>query len=133
MRVLALDMGDVWVGSAISDGLGITCRPLETVKRPELNDFLARVMSEYEVGTVVVGLPTPMSGNDSEQTVKTRAIFAQLKVAFPGVLWDMIDERLTSHQALEHQRDVKKQHRTKESKRESHSIAAFMLKEYLNK
>ena len=46
----------------------------------------------------------------------------------------MIDERLTSHQALEHQRDVKKQHRTKESKRESHSIAAaFMLKEYLNK
>ena len=63
---------------------------LPVVRLEPLSDqnltFLARVMSEYEVGTVVVGLPTPMSGNDSEQTVKTRAIFAQLKVAFPGVL-----------------------------------------------
>jgi putative Holliday junction resolvase len=132
MRILALDMGDVWVGTAISDALGITCRPFGTVKRPELMTFLKKALVEERIGMVIVGLPTTLAGKESEQTRKTLAVFDELKAAFPAIEWKMLDERLTSHQAVVHQRDVKKQRRSVESKRESHSLAAaFILKEWL--
>ena len=134
MRTMALDMGDVWVGTAISDGLGLTCRPLRTVKRPELEAFLRDTFAEYGVEQVVVGLPTTMSGTESDQTRKTRAVFDRLQKFFSAQQWYLIDERLSSHQALEHQRDVKKQRRTPQSKQESHSIAAaFILQDFLRK
>lgn len=132
MRTLALDMGDVWVGTAISDELGITCRPLKTVKRPELISFLQETITQFAVGTVVVGLPTSLSGGDTEQTRKTRKIMDELRAQFSKVAWEFLDERLTSYQAVAHQRDVKKQRLSAQSKEESHSLAAaFLLRDYL--
>lgn len=133
MRTLALDMGDVWVGTAISDGLGITCRPLETVKRPELVAFLTKIIPELGVQRVVVGLPVSMTGNETEQTRKTRAVIEKLQKQFHTIEWVTADECMTSQQATAHQRDVKKQRRSSESKKQSHSLAAaFILQQFLN-
>lgn len=125
-------MGDVWVGTAISDALGITCRPYKTVKRPELFTFLQDALTTEKVGTVIVGLPTTLAGTESEQTRKTLAVFEELQQKFSTITWKLLDERLTSQQAIEHQRDVKKQRRSAQSKQEVHSLAAaFILKEWL--
>jgi len=132
MRILALDLGGAWVGSAISDRLGITCRPYQTIARTELIAFLARVIAAEGIEAIVVGEPQTLRGTKSEQTRQIHTVFEKLSTQFSGVQWILWDESLTSQQAEEHQRQCKKKQSIKDRKKESHSIAAaFILQMYL--
>lgn len=132
-RILALDLGDVWVGTALSDPLGIVCRPLETVKRKEIIPFLRTSIPQFHIGLVLIGWPAGAHGEDNEQTRKTRTFFDLCQKTFPQVAWELLDEYLTSQLAVGHQQEVKNQKRSAESKRQSHSIAAaFLLRDYLH-
>jgi len=100
-RVLGLDVGSRRIGIAVSDGLGITAQGLETLERKnKRHDFehLRRVIREYEVKEIVVGLPLRMSGSEGTQSEKMRAFAEDLEKKFklPVHLWD---ERLTSAEA----------------------------------
>jgi putative Holliday junction resolvase len=133
MRILALDLGDVWVGTALSDPLGIVCRPLKTVTRKELIPFLKTTLVEYSVGTVLVGLPLSARNEENEQSKKTMAFFNKCVAEFPQIDWQLLDEYLTSQLASSHQKTVKNQKLSAQSKLESHSLAAaFLLKDYLH-
>jgi putative holliday junction resolvase len=86
---------------AVSDGLGITAQGLQTLERTnKRRDFehLERVIREYEVKEIVVGLPLRMSGAEGTQSEKMRAFAEELgkKFGLPVHLWD---ERLTSAEA----------------------------------
>lgn len=132
MRILALDLGDVWVGTALSDPLGIVCRPLRTVKRKELMAFLKEAIEQHDVSKVLVGLPAGAEGQETEQSKKTREFFYQCQQSFPAIEWALLDEYLTSQLAVGHQQTVKRQKLSSQSKLESHSLAAaFLLKDYL--
>jgi len=130
MKILALDLGDVWVGSALADALGITCRPYKTVQLPELEDFLTNVIAQENVSTIVVGYPMTMSGGtESEQTVKVRELKEKLEKQFTNITWILWDERLSSKRAD----TLKGSGRTKEEKARQHSVAAsFILQTYLD-
>jgi len=133
MRILALDLGDVWVGTALSDPLGIVCRPLKTVMRKELIPFLKTALIEYSVGTVLVGMPLSARNEENEQSKKTMVFFNKCVAEFPQVTWQLLDEYLTSQLASSHQKTVKNQKLSAQSKLESHSLAAaFLLKDYLH-
>lgn len=133
MRILALDLGDVWVGTALSDPLGIVCRPLKTVKRKELLSFLKTALREHSVSKVVIGLPTGSEGQETEQSKKTMAFFMTCQAQFPEIGWELLDEFLTSQLATHHQSTIKRQRLSTQSKLESHSLAAaFLLKDYLH-
>ena len=100
-RILGLDVGSKTIGLAISDLLGITAQGLETIRRQNKRlDFeqLERVMREYQVTEIVVGLPLRMSGAEGIQAEKMQAFAEQLRQRFqlPVHLWD---ERLSSAQA----------------------------------
>lgn len=100
-RVLGLDVGSRRIGIAVTDGLGITAQGLETLERRNKRyDFecLRRVIREYDVKEIVVGLPLRMSGNEGTQSEKMRAFAEELEKKFkmPVHLWD---ERLTSAEA----------------------------------
>jgi len=135
MKILALDLGDKWVGTAIADPLGITCRPYQTVELKELKPFLTKVIPLEGVGTVVVGYPkTVATGGESDQTRRVVALKEELErqlevVDGKPVTWVLWDERLSSKRASEVQ-----QHRhDPESKKKSHSVAAaFILQSYLD-
>lgn len=128
MKILALDIGDRWIGVAISDALGMFARPLTTVEAHQLNDFLAKTLEQEPVKTVVVGYPKTLRGTESEQTKKIVATADQLKQQFTAVAWVLWDERMTSKQAGQ-----LKKTKTKEEKLKSHALAAaFILQSYLD-
>lgn len=122
MKILGLDVGDRWTGTAISDALGMFARPYQTIETPKLSDFLTQVIEKESIQTVVVGYPKTLKGTESEQTKKVIETVDQLKKAFPNIAWQLWDERLTSQQA-----DKIKKARTKEEKIKSHSIAAALI------
>lgn len=122
MRILALDLGDVWVGTALSDGLQMFARPYETTKNDELISFLKALFQEYKIGTVVVGLPTTLKGTNSQQTDKIIAQKETLEKEFTLLNWVLWDERNTSKQAAQI-------HKKKNDKHHAHSIAAALILE----
>lgn len=100
-RVLALDVGSKRIGVAISDLLGITAQGLETIQRKNKRkdmETLARLLKEYEVREVVVGLPLRLSGAEGTQSEKMRRFASDLESHF-GVTVHLWDERWTSTEA----------------------------------
>ena len=100
-RILGLDVGSRRIGLAVSDPLGITAQGLETLHRKnKRQDFahLDRVIQEYDVQEIVIGLPLRMSGVEGAQAEKIQAFAENLRKRFrlPVHLWD---ERLTSAEA----------------------------------
>ena len=127
-KSLALDVGDAWTGIAISDALGITCRPYTTVPAKYLIKELPKIFAQEKIGTVVVGYPKTMKGEESDQTRKTVLFKEKLEKLFPDYTWVLWDERLSSKHA-----DNLKRAKTKQEKIESHArAAAFILSTYLD-
>jgi putative Holliday junction resolvase len=99
--VLGLDVGARRIGVAISDPLGITAQGLDTLHRKNKKydlQHLNRVIREYAVKEIVVGLPLRMSGAEGIQAEKIHAFAEDLRKHFelPVHFWD---ERLTSAEA----------------------------------
>lgn len=89
------------MGLAVSDPLGITAQGLETMQRRNKRSDLAhlqRVIRDYEVREIVLGLPLKMSGEHGAQSGKVAEFAEELrrKLNLPVHLWD---ERLTSAEA----------------------------------
>ena len=101
MRVLGLDFGSKTCGVAICDPLGWTAQGLETIVRKEENKLrrtLARIdelVKEYEVETIVLGLPLNMDDTMGPRAAATLLFKEQVerRTGVPVVLWD---ERLTT-------------------------------------
>ena len=106
-RVLGLDVGARRIGLAVTDPLGITAQGLETLERKnKKHDFayLNRILRQYDVKEIVVGLPLRMSGQEGTQSEKIRIFAEELenKFGLPVHFWD---ERLTSVEANRFLRD----------------------------
>jgi putative holliday junction resolvase len=134
MKILALDLGDRWVGTALSDPLRISCKPFQTVELTELIGFLKQFLADQSIHTVVVGYPKTFKGGQSIQTEKIVTMKNTLEAEFgtvngKAITWILWDERLSSKRALEAQQHAT----TPEAKKRSHSVAAaFILQSYLD-
>ena len=94
-----MDVGDVRIGIAVSDIMGIIANPLETYKRKgdlaKDVQYIVDLCKQKEVSLIVSGLPKNMRGEETLQTEKTRQ-FAQEVERQSGIEVKFIDERLTS-------------------------------------
>ncbi|MCR4805192.1 MAG: Holliday junction resolvase RuvX [Clostridia bacterium] len=82
MRIMGLDIGDKTIGVAVSDPLFISAQGITTIERVGVKRDTTAVLEmakEYEVGTIVSGLPLMLSGEDSPQTEKVRAFVEKLQ------------------------------------------------------
>ena len=101
MRILGLDFGSRTVGVAVSDGLLLTAQGVETIERKDENKLrktcarIEELVKEYEVSTIVLGLPKNMNNTEGERVEKTKEFGDMLerRTGLPVVYWD---ERLTS-------------------------------------
>ena len=104
MRILALDVGDVRIGVAVSDELELGAYPLLTVTRKgslaKDSALVANVIAEQDPDIVLVGLPTSIDGGEGRQAQKTRVFADAVRklTATPIAFWD---ESLTSVEAEE--------------------------------
>lgn len=96
MRIVGLDIGDKRIGVALSDELGWTAQPLETIARVTVEKDLKRleeILKEYAVSKMVIGLPRSLSGKITPQTQKVLDFVELLKKKMmtspiPIEMWD---------------------------------------------
>ena len=102
-RILAIDYGKKRTGIAVTDTLQMIANGLATIETKELEKFLTDYMAKEDVSTIVVGKPTQMNGEDSENMKRIEPFFNRLKKLFPDKEIVYYDERFTSvlaHQAM---------------------------------
>jgi putative pre-16S rRNA nuclease len=98
MRIAALDVGEVRVGVAVSDELGITAQGITVVRRVGGKRDLvaiAEALAPYTPERLVVGLPLNMNGSEGPQATRVRT-FADAVAKHLGLPLEFWDERLTS-------------------------------------
>lgn len=137
MRTIGLDYGTKTVGVALSDENGIIASPHTTIERERPTKLrqtyaqLEQIISEYNVGLIVLGYPKNMNNTEGERAQSTRAFKEALerRTGLPVILFD---ERLTTVEAdriLEETgvaRSARKQHIDK-------MAAAIILQNYLDR
>jgi putative holliday junction resolvase len=133
MRALAIDFGSKNIGIAVSDALGITVRPVETIRRSSLNKDIARLqflLEDLEVESVVIGLPLRMDGTVGDAAEKTLRFVELLraKITVPIVTQD---ERLTSFEAEQIMME-QGLNRAQRRRRSDEVAATIILQDYLS-
>lgn len=128
-------MGDKSLGIAISDSLHTIAQGIDSVKfsstSPEEKiTFVQKLISEYQVGKIVVGLPVDLRGSEGEQAKKVKKFVAELKkqVDLPLVY---VDERFTSIKAEKLLREGRVGWR-KRRKFKDKLAATILLQDYLD-
>ncbi len=103
MRKLGLDLGNKTLGIALSDELGFLATGIETFRFEDKDfksalDYTLKVILQYNVDAVVLGLPKNMDGSLGEQAELTKEFKVNLEKEsnIKVVFWD---ERLTSRMA----------------------------------
>ncbi len=96
--LIGLDLGTKTIGVAISDRLLTVATPVETIKRKKFTLDATRLMhliTEREIGGLVLGLPRNMDGSEGPRCQATRAFARNLQpmCGLPLTYWD---ERLST-------------------------------------
>ena len=103
MRILGIDYGDSRVGIAITDPLCITAQGLETIKHAGNDKILLKrieeIVQEYQVSTIVIGMPLNMNGTKAERVEVTEKFIHKLKSRLGKIDIKTVDERLTTVEA----------------------------------
>lgn len=102
MRKLALDVGDVRIGFATSDIMGIIASGYETYTRKGGDkdyEYIADFCNKNQVDTIVIGLPVNMDGTEGDRVIITRQFAEELKPFIGDRKIVFQDERLTTVQA----------------------------------
>lgn len=124
-RRLAFDYGAARIGVASTDAAGILVVPLPAIEFKGHLEEISELIAELNPTCIYVGLPTHLSGKESESTAAARKFAASLEVFDLPI--KLIDERLTTRSA---QRTLKESgYSARESKKLVDSVAAVAILE----
>jgi putative Holliday junction resolvase len=129
-RRLAVDVGKVRVGLALSDFHGILASPLQNVARQaedaDTVKLILEAVSDEDILEIYVGLPVSMGGSATASTDDAIAIAQQL-ASIASMPVRMIDERLTTVSATAALRSSGKN--SKDGRKVIDQVAATMILE----
>ncbi|MBI2854873.1 MAG: Holliday junction resolvase RuvX [Chloroflexi bacterium] len=130
---LGLDVGRRRIGVALSDPEGLLAVPLTTVLRSDTESALQEIsdlVGRHNVGCIVVGLPSLLSGEAGEEVQKVNEFVAamQERIQLPVEYWD---ERLSTVAAEKMLRERGAKRETRDARRDS-LAAALILQGYLD-
>lgn len=104
-RILAIDLGEVRMGLAMSDELMITAQPLPTWRRKGMQADVAHLkelVGTWEVEQVVVGYPKHLGGTVGERASNAQQFAEHVEnaLAVPVALWDERYSTVAAERAL---------------------------------
>ena len=132
-RILSIDYGTSRVGFAVSDMLHIIATPLKTIKNKSIQDLLkniGQIVKEYDIRSIVVGLPLGLNGKETKQTKTVKLFSETLAKNNYKVIFE--DERLTT--VLAKKEIIKQKISTGKNKSLIDQVsAALILQSYLDR
>lgn len=136
MRKIGIDYGDARVGLAITDALNITVQGLETIHHNGNDKIVLKrldeIFEEYEIDTIVVGMPLNMDGSATFRVEATNKFIHKLKCKYNKMRIETVDERLTTVQAHRTMNDLQINPKNKKNIVDTLS-AVYILEMYVNK
>lgn len=130
-RTLGLDIGDSWIGVALSDPQGILASPLTIIRRKDEKadiEAVIDIIRQHQVGRVIAGLPLSMDGSLGKQAVKVKDFIMEL-CRHTDVPVEFRDERLSTVSVKRLVTGVRKNNRRT---RYDAMAAALILQGYLD-
>ena len=135
-RILGIDYGDARCGIAITDALNLTAQGLETIHCEGSDKIILKrldeILKDYQVDTIVVGMPLNMDGTKTQRAEKTQQFIHKLKCKYNKIKIDTIDERLTTVSAHKTMNFLDINKHKKKNIVDTIS-AVYILETYLNK
>jgi putative holliday junction resolvase len=131
-RILAVDYGRKRIGLALSDELGITAQPLQTLVRKNRREDLRRlreICRTHGVARILVGHPVHITGEAGEMADEASRFAVRLHKEL-GMDVELADERLTSWEAEQTMAETGSAGRRKNLSLDA-IAAAILLREYL--
>ncbi|MBR8700793.1 MULTISPECIES: Holliday junction resolvase RuvX [unclassified Fusobacterium] len=97
-KYVALDVGDVRIGVAKSDIMGIIATPLEVIDRRKTKavERIEEILKEQNTNALVIGIPKSLDGTEKRQAEKVREFIEKLKNSIDNLEIYEVDERLTT-------------------------------------
>lgn len=131
-RILSIDYGTKNIGLACSDELGMTVRPLASVRLVSRRDLVSRLRSTIQqngIEELVIGIPLNMNGSsgDSARQVEQFVTVMQREFQLPV---KRVDERLSTLEAMDIWKQLSPRQQRKYRTIDSFA-AALILERYL--
>ncbi len=105
MIIMAIDLGTVRTGVAVSDKSETFAFARDVIKQPErakLFPRLAQIAADEKAELIVMGLPLNMDGSEGHKAQSCREAAAEIEklTDIPVVMWDERCSTISAHSAL---------------------------------
>ena len=132
-RLLAIDYGQKRVGIAVTDEEQIIASALTTLASKDVMSFLKNYVANEEVECFVVGLAKNLDNTPSESARFIEPFVRRLKITFPDIEVQRVDERFTSKIAFQTMLDAGiKQHKRRDKALVDKISATLILQSFLD-
>jgi len=133
-KFIGLDVGDVRIGVAKSDPLGILATALEVIDRNLVNpvERIKEILDDEGTKKIVVGLPKSLDGTKKRQVEKVEEFVEEMKKNIPNIEVFMVDERYTTTEAEHYLKNYSKKNGKERRKIVDMVAASIILQKYLD-
>jgi len=133
-KFIGLDVGDVRIGVAKSDPMGILATALEVIDRNLVNpvERIKEILDDEGTKKIVVGLPKSLDGTKKRQVEKVEEFVEEMKKNIPNIEVFMVDERYTTTEAEHYLKNYSKKNGKERRKVVDMVAASIILQKYLD-
>lgn len=134
-KYVALDVGDVRIGVAKSDIMGILATPLEVIDRRKVKAVkrIEEILIQENTKSLVIGIPKSLDGTEKRQAEKVREFIEKLNKNIEGLEIFEVDERLTTVSADRLLNESNKKGALEKRKVVDKVAAAIILQSFLDR
>lgn len=133
-KFIGLDVGDVRIGVAKCDPLGILATALEVIDR-NVTDPIERIkeiLSDEGTRKIVVGMPKSLDGTKNLQAEKVEKFISEMKEKMERIEVIAVDERYTTTEAEHYLKNYSKKNGKERRKVVDMVAASIILQKYLD-